>query len=408
MKKATYLLLLLAIVVSMFTGCGEDRRLEYYEKTEENQWIFSKMQEVYLWRENIKEPSRSAFFSKPSKFFSTLLYSGDKASFFTDTVSAGSYGITFTVMRDPIGKQANKVYALVLMVEPGSPADVAGIERGTWISSVGGTALTMTKYSMLQSGESTNVVTEYIDYDDETQGYLWIPGDTLQLPAATDCIARSLYLDSVYTVRDKNIGYLVLNSFNGDNFINETQEALLDFVASNVSNVIIDLRYCSGGSIANAASLASSFVEPGLFGTTFCNLLDAAGEVDTTYCYTPQQTTLCDKTVYIVTGAQTAGVAELFVAAINNARTMYDVITFGAKTKGVNVVTDNIQSPYGFVINPATGYIALDGDELLSAVSPDLELDELQQTIAVKPLGNEQEYILFNLFYYSINGVLPE
>jgi hypothetical protein len=87
---------------------------------------------------------------------------------------------------------------------------------------------------------------------------------------------------------------------------------------------------------------------------------------------------------------------------------MYDVITFGTKTKGVNVVTDNIQSPYGFVINPATGYIALEGDELLSAVTPELELNELQQTIAVKPLGNEQEYVLYNLFYYSINGVLPE
>ena len=167
MKKAAYLSLLLALMMAILIGCGEDRTHEYYELTEENQWIFSKMKEVYLWRDNLKEPSRTTFFSKPSKFFSSILYSGDKLSFFTDTVSVGSYGMTFAVMRDPIGVRPSKVYALVLMVEPGSPADIAGVERGTWISSVGGNAFTTTKYSMLQSGGITELVTEYIDYDDE-------------------------------------------------------------------------------------------------------------------------------------------------------------------------------------------------------------------------------------------------
>ena len=149
MKKATYLSLVLAFVISMFSSCGEDRTHEYYDLTAENQWIYSQMQEVYLWRDMIKEPSRTTFFSKPSKFFSALLYSGDKTSFFTDTVSLGSYGMTFAVMRDPIGERPGKVYALALMVDPGSPADAAGIERGTWISSVDGAAFTTSKYSAL-------------------------------------------------------------------------------------------------------------------------------------------------------------------------------------------------------------------------------------------------------------------
>ena len=407
MKKATYLSLVLAFVISMFSGCGEDRTHEYYDLTEENQWIYSQMQEVYLWCDVMKEPSRSTFFSKPSKFFSSLLYTADKTSFFTDTVSAGSYGMTLAVMRDPIGERPSKVYALALMVEPGSPADVAGVERGTWISSVNGATFTTSKYTALQSGVGGKFATEYIDYDDEAQKYYWVPGDTLHVGASVDYTARALLLDSIYTVREKRIGYLVLNNFGGDDFVRQTQDVLLSFAENNVDVVIIDLRYSTGGTVANAASLASTFVAPGLYGTPFAALLDAEYEPDTTYCYTQQQTTLHDKKLYIITGAQTAGAAELFTVAVNESRPMYDVITFGAKSKGESIVTGCIPSPYGFSINPAMHYAALADGALLPAVTPDFSIDELKQPVHIYPLGSEQEYLLYNLLYYSINSTLP-
>ena len=366
------------------------------------------MQEVYLWRDAMKEPTRTTFFSKPSKFFSTLLYSGDKTSFFTDTVSAGSYGMTLAVMRDPIGERPSKVYALVLMVEPGSPADVAGIERGTWMSSVDGATFTTTKYTVLQSGVGGDFATEYIEYDDEEQKYYWVPGDTLHVGPSVDYAARAVYLDTIYTVRSKNVGYLVLNNFSGEDFVQQTQDALLRFVANNVDDVIVDLRYCTGGSVANAASLASMFVEPALYGTPFGSLVDADAGPDTTYCYTRQQTTVCDKKLYIVTGARTAGVAELFATAVDKSRSMYDVITFGARSAGVNIVAECIQSPFGFAINLAMYYLTLADGALLAAVNPNFALDELQQVARIYPLGSEQEYMLYSLLYYSINTQLPD
>ena len=408
MKKATYLSLVLAFVISMFSGCGEDRTHEYYDLTEENQWIYSQMQEVYLWRGMMKEPSRSTFFSKPSKFFSTLLYSGDRTSSFTDTVSAGSYGMAFAVMRDPIGERPSKVYALALMVEPGSPADAAGIERGTWISSVDGATFTTSKYSALQSGAGGEFVTEYIEYDDEEQKYYWVPGDTLHVGPSADYTALALLLDSVYTVRDKKIGYLVLNNFGSDDFVQQTQDAVLRFVENDVDAVIVDLRYCTGGTVANAASLASVFVEPAMYGMPFASLVDAEGTADTTYCYTQQQTTLCDKKVYMITGARTTGAAELFVTAVDKSRPMYDVITFGAKSAGVNIVAECIQSPYGFAINPAMHYVTLADGTQLQAVNPNFTLDELQHVEHIYPLGSEQEYLLYNLLYYSFNSTLPD
>ena len=67
MKKSTYLSLLIALVVAMFTSCGEDRTHEFLEMTEENQWTYSKMKEVYLWRDKITEPKRTTFFSTTKK-----------------------------------------------------------------------------------------------------------------------------------------------------------------------------------------------------------------------------------------------------------------------------------------------------------------------------------------------------
>ena len=407
MKRAPYLILVIVLFASLFSSCGEDRTYEYYEKTEENQWIYSQMQEVYLWRDKLKEPSRNVFFSKPSKFFSTILYSGDKVSYFTDTISAGSYGVTFTIMRDPIGVRPSKVYALALMVEPGSPADIAGVKRGTWISSVGGYAFTTTKYSMLQSGGNTNIVTEFIEFDDETQEYYWEAGDTLQMEASVNYTEQALYLDSIYAVREKKIGYLVLNNFDGEEFTQHTQDALQRFAQENVDEVVIDLRYCNGGSIANATSLASSFVPGELHGTPFCMLADTDNEIDTTYCYTEQQVTLDGTKLYVIIGNLTTGVAELFATALNKSLPMYDLLTFGAKSAGANVMTEKFESPYGFSINPATNMVLLADSTLLQAMTPDYEVNELQQPVQIHKLGSEQEYMLFNIFYHSSNGMLP-
>ena len=407
MKKSTYLSLLLALFMAMFTSCGEDRTHEYYEKTEENQWTYSKMKEVYLWRDKITEPKRTTFFSTTKKFFNSLIYSGDKVSYFTDTISAGSYGVTFTVMRDPIGVRPSKVYVLALMVEPGSPADIAGVKRGTWISSVGGAAFTTTKYSMLQSGGNTSLVTEFIEFDDETQKYYWEAGDTLQMEASVNYTEQALYLDSIYTVREKKIGYLVLNNFDGEEFTQKTQDALQRFALGDVDEVVIDLRYCNGGSTANAASLASSFVPGELHGTPFCMLADADNEIDTTYCYTEQQVALDGTKLYVIIGNQTTGVAELFATALNKSLPMYDLRTFGAKSAGANVMTEKFESPYGFSINPATSQVLLADSTLLQTMTPDYEVNELEQPVQIHKLGSEQEYMLFNIFYFSSYGMLP-
>jgi hypothetical protein len=86
---------------------------------------------------------------------------------------------------------------------------------------------------------------------------------------------------------------------------------------------------------------------------------------------------------------------------------MYDLLTFGAKSAGANVMTEKFQSPYGFSINPATSHILLADSTLLQAMTPDYAVNELVQPVQIHELGSEQEYMLYNIFYLAINGMLP-
>lgn len=409
MKRALYIFSFIAFIATTFISCGEDRTYEYLEMTKENQWTYSKMKEVYLWADSIKTPSRSEFFAATSKFFTTIKFRGDNASYFTDTVSLGTYGMKFALMRDPMGMRPSKVYALVLYVEKGSPAEAAGLERGKWITAVNGRSLSMSSASQLQQGGEVSVATEYLEYDDERERYFWIEGDTLKLPQSADIDACNICLDTVYTVRDQKIGYLLANSFSGDDFTAKAENALARFVAEDVSSVIIDLRYNSGGSLSNALAVANRFVPSTADATPFCTLKGNGGEVDTVYNYKAVQDNLSDKKLYFIIGANTKGTAEVLVNSLNVSRGANEVYIIGEKSAGANVMVEKIESPYGFAINPATAYVySSDGNELpATGIQPDYEVNELGQVAHIYSLGSEQEYVLYNTLYLITNGALP-
>ena len=222
MNTTKYISLIFALLATMLISCGEDRTGEYLEMTQENQWIYSTMKDVYLWGEEIKQPEHSQFFSNTSKFFSSLLNKNDKVSYFTDTIKNESYGILATFMRDPIAEQPSKVYALTLFVEPGSPADIAGVKRGTWISGVDGKELTISNTNILISGNAIKLTTEKIDYNDEEMRYFWEQSDTLNMGNATEITNHNILFDTIYSIRDKKAGYILCNSFNGEDFIEKT------------------------------------------------------------------------------------------------------------------------------------------------------------------------------------------
>ena len=405
--RRLYTLSLLFATTLSFLSCGEDRTYEYLEKTAENQWIFSKMSEEYLWADGLKSPERNEFFSTPSKFFTSLLAKGDKTSFFSDTTATTSYGMKFALMRDPLAEKMSRYFALVLFVEPGSPAASAGLERGMWISSINGKALTASSGKQLTEGEALNVETQDIEFDDVESKYMWSAGKAFTLQPSTAITDRALLLDTIYNVRSNKIGYILCNNLNGTALAEELQAVALDFLAGNVTDIVLDMRYCNGGSIENAAEIAAIFVPTSLTGTPFATL---NGKEEEVYGYPAPLTNLSDKKLYIITGNDTRGMAELFIASVNASRGMYEVLTIGERTAGSNLMTREFESPFSFSINPAVAVMASSNGVELTAegITPDYPLDELEETEHIYPLGNEREYILRNVEYLIVNGTMPQ
>ena len=410
MKKILYHIFALLLLTIALASCGEDRTHEYLEKTEENQWIFNKMKEVYLWADDIKQPERSLFFGTTSKFFTSLLNKNDKSSFFTDTISTGSYGLDFTLLRDPLGVKMNRYYALVLFVRPGSPAEAAGIERGMWISGINGKTMTSTSGKQLLSGNAIEIATSVIEYDDENEKYYWATGDTIAIQQSRAFDSKAICLDTIYNVRSNKVGYIVCSNLCGDSFETEVQQTMLDFATNDVTDIVIDLRYCNEGTLENANAMASMLVPASAIGTSFVTMKGNDEGTDSVCNYTEQPVNLSDKKLFFITGNATKNIAELLVASVNASRGMHEVQVVGERSTGANVLTQRFDSPYGYSINPAVAFLySSKGDELPSAGIPvDYPLYELNEIEHVYTLGSEQEYILRNIHYLIVNGVMPE
>ena len=407
MKKISYLLFAVLSSTVLFMNCGEDRTHEFVEKTEENQWIYSTMKEYYLWGDSIKSPAYSSFFSSTSKFFESMLDKKDKVSCFTDSVRMCSYGFSFAFMRDPLGIKPGRYYALVLYVEPGSPASAVGIERGTWISEIDGKAMSSTGNKLLLSGDAIDVTTCSIGYEGES--LCWNAGDTLSMHAANVIESKAVYIDTTYDVGASRVGYVVCMNLNGNNFAADIQNVMLDFAAADVTDIIIDLRYCSEGTIDNANAMASALVPVSLAGTPFAVLKGRDGTDNTICNYVEQTVNLSDKRVFFITGNSTRGIAELLVASVKESRGVGEVYVAGARTAGTNMFTRCFDSPYGFSISPVVAFISSSGGGLLpqSGIVPDCPIDELAEIELIYKLGDEQEYILYNILYLIANELLP-
>lgn len=396
----------LLVAAILFIACGEDRTYEYYKLTEENQWIFSQMQSNYFWGDTMKQPARNKFFASGSSFFESLLKKGDKTSFFCDSTFRTSYGITFSIVRDPLAIKASKSYAAVLFVEPGSSADKAGVKRGMWISRIGKSDVTANNYGYLERGETTTVYTSEIVPDTIEGSFVWADGDTITLAAATTVEPTTLPLDTVYNIPDHKVGYMLCNRLEN---IEEISTILSRFSAEGITDLIVDLRYCNSGSLETAAHFASA-IAPEALGNTFCSLRynESNSSKNRDILFGTQPAALNLWRVYIITTSATRGTAEAFTAALRMTMGGDRVQLVGTTSAGENMHTQSIESPFDFTINPAVAYIYTPDDAPLSSdgQTVDYEISELSLPVIHK-LGDINETLLYSTLYLILNETVP-
>ncbi|MFM8739190.1 MAG: S41 family peptidase, partial [Cytophagales bacterium] len=322
-----------------------------------NSWILENMKEAYYWTDKIPTSPNKTL--APEPFFESLLNKpDDKFSWIQENYQdllnslqgvTKEEGYEFALYYADNAKV--NLIAVILYIKKGSPAQTAGLKRGDIIDKINGTQLTASNYQTLLQAISENHSITYRPVVNNTVG----ASQTLSL-TTVEYAENPNFLDKVITVSNRKIGYYVYNLFSTGPTASSTQyndemDAVFDrFKAAGITDLVVDLRFNSGGAEAATVNLAS-LIGKGVDNTKVfakrqynANLTQqilnnpnyGAAFLSTKFVNKTQNigNMLRNGRVYILTGPRTASASELL---INGLKPYMDVYLIGSTTYGKNV-----------------------------------------------------------------------
>ncbi|MDQ7961192.1 S41 family peptidase [Flavobacterium lindanitolerans] len=363
MKKTFIFAILLFIGISSFFACQDDLDdIEVPKELKINDFIWKGLNLYYYWQADVTDLSDSRFanqgelnaylngFSSPEDLFYSLLNNypnTDRFSvIFSDyTVLEGvlsgntaNNGVDYQLLRKAEG--SDEVFGWVRYIIPNSDASSKDIRRGDIFYAVNGTPLNVNNYRELLAGQ--NYTLNLADYD---SGNI-TPNSRSVALTKTDLAENPILINKVLTYDTHKIGYLMYNGFYGE-YDNNLNAVFGQFRAEGVTDLVLDLRYNSGGAVKSATYLASMIT--GQFnGQVFAKQQWNAKIEDYFNDNDPEQlinrfsnsiggnaiNSLNLTKVYILTSKSTASSSEL---VINGLKPYIEVVQIGDVTVGKNV-----------------------------------------------------------------------
>lgn len=323
-----------------------------------NTWIYENMKYWYFWTNDV--PSNPDRTQASDDFFNSLLSDEDRFSWiqpnFAELLNSlrgvnKEAGFEFALYRESEGSDI--VNMQVLYVKPNSPATSAGLKRGDVIREINGTQITVNNYADLINGlkENHSLTYQPLDVDTKTLG----SSQTVNI-TPVEYAEDPNFLNKVITSGDRKIGYYVYNLFaegpddNSSAYSDEMDNIFASFKSEGITDLIIDLRFNSGGAESAAQKLASLIAPDVTTTTVFVEHQYNAGVTNdikndpnlgegflkVPFLVKPQNigSQLRDNRVYILTGSRTASASELI---INGLTPFMDVFLVGDVTIGKNV-----------------------------------------------------------------------
>jgi C-terminal processing protease CtpA/Prc len=227
------------------------------------------------------------------------------------------------------------IYGWVRYIIPNSDAAAKPISRGQIFYAINGTPLTIDNYKSLLANDTYTV--DFADYDG---GAITPNGQSVSL-TKTNLAENPILMNTVITKGTHNIGYLMYNGFYSS-YDSQLNTVFGSFVSQNVTDLVLDLRYNSGGSIATATKLASMITgqfSGQLFAKQQWNakaqayyLANNPASLENRFASGLNGLNLSK--VYILTTKATASASELVV---NCLKPYIDVVQIGDVTTGKNV-----------------------------------------------------------------------
>lgn len=237
------------------------------ETLDENNWLRSWSNETYLWYDEIPDQN-PANFSDPVTYFHTLKTSRADALgnaidnfHFTEDSELWSANSTAGVLWGYgalwIETSSSVPYELTIAyVEPGSPADEAGWERGDTVDEVNGVPYeedvsTVEDFVSLFDGLYPSALTSTNEFRIRKRS-----GSYINTTVTASAVAYSP-VPKVETLSDNGdkVGYMV---FNDHTEVSEVYlwNAFNSLASENIDDLVIDLRYNTGGLLYIASQVA--------------------------------------------------------------------------------------------------------------------------------------------------------
>lgn len=379
MKRVwTYLLALTALAAcTKEPPVGPGLTGEEHDDAAANSWMYSMLTKYYLWNNEVLATTPD--YDMPYDVFLKEFLSGLKTntadgkrysngerylysyvSRRQSTKSSPAWESTYGFEWQLCGFRGTgnevKYFARVKYVLPGSPAERAGLQRGTWIGRVNGNEINTGNYDILyqlypQYSESVTVDTctvSLIDLEGQTFVGIEHAGQSLRLQRAA-VEDNPIFLDTVYNVAGgRKAAYLVYNSFrrgyvNNDDTSLEYEQSLREvfgrFRSAGVSDLVLDLRYNGGGYVKTCLLLASLCVPDALLGQKFVemryngNIANSTGKLLSSAELGGSNIGM--SRVYVLATDATASASEMIINGLRGLG--LEVIHIGLKTEGKNV-----------------------------------------------------------------------
>lgn len=424
--KKSLLCLLFAFLIVTIISCEKNDDNLVPTSLEIKDFVWKGMNLYYLWQADVSDLADNRFasqaelnvfldpFESPTTLFNALRtdtttdrfsvifsdYSVLEGVLSGNTKNNGmDFGLKYT------DASQTSVIGWVRYIIPNSDAATKNIQRGAIFYAIDGVPLNNDNYRTLLASDTYTI--NLADYN----GGAYTPnGESVSL-TKTNLAENPILLNTVITQGSHKIGYLMYNGFypSYDNLLNT---AFGSFQSQNVTDLVLDLRYNSGGSVATATKLASMIT--GQFsGQIFAKQQWNAkaqsyfentnpGSLENKFVSGLNSLNL--NKVYILTSKSSASASEL---VLNCLKPYIDVIQIGDVTTGKNVGSitlydsptfskTDINTSHKYAMQPIVLKIVDKNGfgDYTAGISPDIPFHIVENFANLGVLGNPNESLL--------------
>lgn len=244
-----------------------------------NDSMYFLFKDQYLWNDVIPDSAtfRPNSYAKTEDMFDALAALKkeggtpiDKYSFLDDGTVAGEIGgVSVGFGMDVNYNEVNDLR--VVSVYPGSPAYQQGIRRAWRITAINGnTNLAYDGEQVHGPGTTLERVIKAIYYSNSTQLTLQKPdGSPVTVTVTSSSFdINPVLCDSILNLSGRKVGYIVFNQFINKEDAQRFLDPVFDkFISGGITDLVVDLRYNGGGSVATAEHLANLIIPGGYSGS---------------------------------------------------------------------------------------------------------------------------------------------